>query len=303
MEVYGPCGVRRGEGWELAWRPPDRRLRPGVLSYRGYHLRLGQPRSRLELPTGTVTLLFGFEGRLLLTDVSQRGRAAGTAVSCEATAYSSLVSAVRPCATIGRHDGHLSGIEVVLEPWAAYNLLGVAMHDWAGQIVDASLLTGDRMCVVNDMLTAMPRWEERFALLDETFIRWRADGPAYSPRVLWAWRELCRTSGAVPIRHLAECTGWSWRQFEQRFREQIGATAKTAARIMRLQKALTLLEAGRPLPQTAMACGFSDQSHLTREIRAMTGRTGPQLTVVRGKSREEPSALDRVSGQVSSVLV
>ncbi len=303
MEANGRCRISGGEGWEAAWRPPDPRLRPGVLSYRGYRMRLGRPRSRLELPTGTVTLLFGFEGRLLLTELSHRGGAARTATSSAAAGYSSLVSAVRPWATIGHHDGHLSGIEVVLEPWAAYNLLGVAMHEWAEQVVDPCLLTGERVTAANDALAAMRCWEERFAFLDETLIRWAAGGPACSARVVWAWRELCRTSGDVPIRHLAERTGWSWRQFEHRFREQIGATAKTSARIMRLRRALKMLEAGRDMPGTAVACGFSDQPHLTREIRAMTGLTGPQLTAARGRSREEPPAADRVSGQVSSVLV
>ncbi|MCX5203337.1 helix-turn-helix domain-containing protein [Streptomyces sp. NBC_00237] len=194
-------------------------------------------------------------------------------------------------------------MEVVLAPWAAYNLLGVAMHEWAGRNVDLSLLDGHRASAVSDSLAAMPTWERRFAFLDDALLRWGAVGPVCSARVVWAWQEICRTSGAVPIGHLAARTGWSWRQFEHRFREQIGVTAKTAARIMRLRTALTMLEVGRSLPGTAEACGFSDQSHLTREIRAMTGHTGPQLAAARGRSWVGAPAPDRVSGQVSSLLV
>ncbi len=62
--------------------------------------------------------------------------------------------------------------------------------------------------------------------------------------MLWAWQELQRTAGTVPIRELAARTDLGLRQLENRFRQQIGLPLKAVARVMRLQRALQLLKRG-----------------------------------------------------------
>jgi transcriptional regulator GlxA family with amidase domain len=41
---------------------------------------------------------------------------------------------------------------------------------------------------------------------------------------------------------------------------------------LRFQRARRLIDAGRPLGEVAATCGFADQAHLTREVRALSGR-------------------------------
>ncbi|MFG2873643.1 helix-turn-helix domain-containing protein [Streptomyces sp. NPDC048337] len=282
--------------WCLVSGLPDRRLRPGVLGYRGYRMALDRPRRRLELPDGVVTLVLGFQGRLRLTDVGEA--AGGTAVP-----FTSLVSSVRTRAVIGEHSGILHGMEVLLAPWAAYTLLGVEMHEWADRILDPAELVGRRVDDLAGALAALPSWCRRFELLDAVLAQWSAAGPPCSARVVWAWRELSRTGGTVPIRHLAEQSGWSWRQFESRFRQQIGTPPKTIARIMRLHRALRLLGSGQAVSQAALACGYSDQSHLAREVRRMTGHTATQLLAAPAGTSAGPPADDRVEGRRTSILL
>ncbi|MFC9294062.1 helix-turn-helix transcriptional regulator [Streptomyces sp. NPDC057011] len=293
-----------GAEWSLVSARPDRRLRAGVLGYRGYRMALDRPRRRLELPDGVVTLVLGFQGQLRLTDVGRPdGTTAARAGEPAAVPFTSLVSAVRSRATIGEHSGILHGMEVLLAPWAAYNLLGVEMHEWADRILDPAELVGRRVDDLAGALAALPSWRRRFELLDATLAQWSAAGPPCSARVVWAWGELSRTGGAVPIRHLAEQSGWSWRQFESRFRQQIGMPPKTIARIMRLHRALRLLGSGQAVSQAALACGFSDQSHLAREVRRMTGRTATQLLAAPAGTAAGPPADDRVEGRMTSVLL
>ncbi|MFF9273756.1 helix-turn-helix domain-containing protein [Streptomyces griseosporeus] len=267
--------VRSGHGpggsWEVAVARPHPRLRPGVLGYRGFRLALDRPRRRLEPPIGASTLLLGFEEPLRIT---RAGRPPATLVS--------LYSGPATTAAVGEHTGRVSGIEVLLAPWAAFTLLGTPQHELTDRPVDPDDLPhalgapGGRWRGVHDLagaLAALPTWERRFGLLDDVLGHWSAAGPPSAAQVVRAWTELVRTGGELPVPRLAEEVGWSVRHLENRFREQIGLGPKAAARVLRLQRARRMLAAGYGPAETAAACGFYDQAHLSGEFRAMTGCT------------------------------
>lgn len=291
--------VRSGSGvggaWEVAVARPHPRLLPGVLSYRGIRLALDRPRRRLETPIGAVTLLLGFEGPVR---ISGAGRVTASLVSV----YSGLTTT----AVVGEHAGRVAGVEVLLAPWAAFTLFGTPQHELADRVVDPDELPHDLGAGVGGRwrgtgelaaaLTALPTWAERFGLLDDVFARWSAAGTPSAVRVRRAWSLLVRSAGAIPVPRLAEEVGWSVRQLENRFREQIGLGPKAAARVLRLQRARRLLAAGRGLAETAASCGFYDQAHLSGEFKAMTGFTPRQFTAARGLPGQEAPVADQVSG-------
>lgn len=138
------------------------------------------------------------------------------------------------------------------------------------------------------------------------FARWSDAGTPCSVRVVRAWAELVRTGGSVPVRQLADEVGWSVRHLENRFREQIGLGPKAAARVLRLQRARRPLVTGRGQAETAAACGFYDQAHLSGEFKAMTGCTPREFTTARRLSRTVPNgtpASDRVAGEATSLVL
>jgi AraC-like DNA-binding protein len=215
-------------------------------------------------------------------------------------------------AALGEHSGRLAGVEVLLMPWAAFTLFGTAQHELADRVVDPDELPhvlGSRWAGIGELaaaLAALPTWTARFELLDEVFTRWSAAGTPSSERVVRAWSELVRTWGAMPVPRLADEVGWSVRQLENRFREQIGLGPKAAARVLRLQRARRLLASGRSQAETAAVCGFYDQAHLSGEFRAMTGCTPGQFTVARVSPPAERTgapAGDRVPGEATSLLL
>ena len=295
----GAMRVRAGHGpggsWELVAGAPHPRLRPGVISYRGIRLALNRPRRRLETPIGASTLLLGFEGPVR---ISRDGQAPDTLVS--------VYCGPTTTPAVGEHGGRLSGIEVLLTPWAAFTLFGTPQHELANRTVDPDHLPHSLATSVAELagaLAALPDWERRFGLLDEVFTRWREAGPRSSDRVARAWSLLVRTAGAIPVPRLAEEVGWSVRQLENRFREQIGLGPKAAARVLRLQRARRLLAAGRGAAETAALCGFYDQAHLSGEFKAMTGCTPREFV----QARRQPSPLspvaDRMSGEATSLVL
>jgi AraC-like DNA-binding protein len=71
----------------------------------------------------------------------------------------------------------------------------------------------------------------------------------------------------------------SRRHLERRFRELVGYGPKTMQRILRFQSLLDALGPGKigGLARLAPALGYSDQPHLTRETRALSGLSPAQL--------------------------
>lgn len=279
---------------EIVQVPPHPRLRPGLHFYRGLRINLDRPRKRLELPVGVATLFLGFDHQLTV------GPADPDAGPDAKQTFTSLFAGMRSKSAIGEHVGVLYGIEVVMRPWAAYGMFGVPMHELAERLVDPSDVAGSAIGSLTDRLAETPGWPARFALLDQALLRRLEAGPGPAPRVLRAWDLMVATAGTTPIADLACELGWSERQLERRFREQMGLTPKSAARVLRLQHALRLLIEGRPLAEIASRAGFYDQSHLNREIRTTVGMTPGRFLTRKLASPAEPT---RLSGTVTTLML
>ena len=67
--------------------------------------------------------------------------------------------------------------------------------------------------------------------------------------------------------------GWSRRHLAHRFTDEFGLSPKLAARVVRFERATTLLRSpGRPaLAEVAAACGYYDQPHLNRDFVELAG--------------------------------
>ena len=79
---------------------------------------------------------------------------------------------------------------------------------------------------------------------------------------------------ATSVAELAREAGVHRVHVARAFRDHYGVSVSTYARRARVQSAVKLLATSRmPLSQLAFHAGFADQSHLTRELRAVVGET------------------------------
>jgi hypothetical protein len=69
----------------------------------------------------------------------------------------------------------------------------------------------------------------------------------------------------------------SERTMQRHFLKTTGLTYKTFTQIERAQKALTLLQQGRPAADVAFALGYADQPHMIRSLKAIMGQTPGQV--------------------------
>lgn len=282
---YSSCPA---ETWESALTLPHPRLRPGVLAYRGIRMDQGLTQPWQGFPGGAVTLLLGLDAEQQLLRRGLTDRVGGTPLTSYVSGPTTRSS------WIVEPSGGAHCVIVVLAPWAAFAIFGVDMYELAGAMVKPEDLLGDRVHQLAAALAALPGWEQRFRLLDDVLSMWLARGGAWSPRVQWAHTEVIRTGGGIPIAKLAEEAGWSPRQLEYRFQEQIGLSPKALARVVRFRRAALLLMEDLAPALVAGACGFSDQAHLTREFKAITGLT-PDRFRVNARTAAATSAAHEVS--------
>jgi AraC-like DNA-binding protein len=95
-------------------------------------------------------------------------------------------------------------------------------------------------------------------------------------RMFEAARRLARAP-ETPVPAIAEAIGLGERHLRRRFAEAVGYGPKMFARIARFRAALTLIRAGEPLASAALAAGYADQAHMTREMVALAGRSPGEL--------------------------
>ncbi|MFE5710538.1 helix-turn-helix domain-containing protein [Streptomyces sp. NPDC056501] len=257
---------------ELVLVRPDARLRPGVIGYGAYRLAGGEPQQWYFAPNGSVSVFLTLDGEMSAGHTGQ-GEGAATTLSRPSVFYGAHA---RP--KILRRQGAVEGVEISVLPWVARRLFGASMDDLADTVVDADAVIGRHLPFLAEAVSEASDWPARFAVLDRQLLRWtaRADNARSSarepaPTVLRAWDLITGTAGTMPIHDVATRARWSRRQLEIRFREQIGLTPKRLARGLRLDRAITLLSTGLSQADTASAAGFSDQPHLAREFRTLTG--------------------------------
>lgn len=216
-----------------------------------------------------MVLLIGFGEPVSLVR-SARARSGG--------ACRSVVSGLRTRTAVTGHRGTQQGIAIRLDPLRAYRLFALPMDEVSDALVDAEELLGPSGRRLSEQLAESPSWPNRVQLL-ESALGTRLDrGPAPDPAIGWAWRRIRDDARATSVADIAEQSGWSRRQFERRFRRQIGLPPATVVRILRFQRALAALrDPGTTLAEVAARAGYSDQAHFARDVRFRTGSTPGEL--------------------------
>jgi AraC-like DNA-binding protein len=173
----------------------------------------------------------------------------------------------RPTAVAG--EASFACLELRLTPLGTRRLLGLPMHELADRTLPLDdLLPGAR--VLGERVREASDWNARFDLVEDFLLRRLADAPAPPRELEWAWRELVRSGGRLRVSMLATELGWTPSRLIARFREHVGLAPKTAARVIRFDRAVSALRSGKPrIAEVAAACGYADQAHLSRELREL----------------------------------
>ncbi|MDN5916978.1 MAG: helix-turn-helix transcriptional regulator [Pseudonocardia sp.] len=243
---------------------PPAALAGHVRRYLGYREYGAEPMRRRQAPVGSCALIIGFGPRLHL-------RGPGGAVTSGA-----FLAGMHDAAVLTEFTGEQHGLQVDLTPLGVYRLLHRPMSGLTNLIPRLDELDDPALAALPARLADLPDWPSRFALVSDVLATRILDDRerAPDPEVAFAWARLARSGGTTGVAELAAETGWSRRYLLTRFRDQVGLAPKTAARVLRFQRASGLVMGGTgSLAEVAATCGYSDQPHLVREFRALAGVT------------------------------
>ncbi|MGI5861073.1 MAG: helix-turn-helix domain-containing protein [Myxococcales bacterium] len=153
--------------------------------------------------------------------------------------------------------------------------------------VELSSLAGAPVEQLAGRLRALPG-HERQALLAEHLRR--CQPLVRDPRCRRAALLLEARAGALPIHQLAGSLGLHVRSLERLFVSHVGIAPKRLARILRLRLLLARMNQGdfASLAELAFDCGYSDQAHMTREFKELTGRLPGEPQPPRSRRLEGP---------------
>jgi AraC-like DNA-binding protein len=88
---------------------------------------------------------------------------------------------------------------------------------------------------------------------------------------------LTMAAAGAPVAAMAHRAGLSTRQLHRRCLPLFGYGPRYLIRVLRVGRALDQARSGTPLADVAASSGYSDQAHLSREVRALTGLTPTRL--------------------------
>ena len=163
-------------------------------------------------------------------------------------------------------------LQIRLSPVVAASVFG-ASTELTGTVAALDDVWVREATGLEERLRATGSWDERFTIAADAITR-RVDARrSIDPEVAYTWRRTVASRGRIRVDGLADEIGWSRQRLWSRFRSQIGLTPKRAAQLVRFDHAAHLLAAGHAPASVAAQSGYVDQSHLHRDVKAITGVT------------------------------
>ncbi|MDD9932496.1 MAG: AraC family transcriptional regulator [Myxococcales bacterium] len=255
-----------GVRWELAKAPPHPALAGLVREYSGYVESAASPIVRRELPTTDVPLIINLGGAWGMVDVD----------GGEPEVHDSFVAGFHDTFARLQATGPAHCLQVDFTPVGAYRFLGQPMHLLAGSVEDLDAVMGGEAAGIGERLKGAADWAAAFDLLDAFILERIERHRAASRAVRWAWQRLQDAGGALSIADLSAELGWSRKHLRARFREEVGATAKIIAQVLRFNRVLEHIQHADDeggMAALALGCGYADQAHMSREFRRFAGLT------------------------------
>lgn len=163
-------------------------------------------------------------------------------------------------------------IGVHLYPHALETLFGVAAPELVNQLPDLSSIKKTRESHLQERVFSAKSDAERIALLSDFILSGIKNAP--DPAIAFAVKSIIENKGVLNIDQLSAGCFVSKRQFERRFKNSVGFTAKYFSRLIRFNSLLNHPGHARSsLLDLSFEFGYYDQSHFISEFKEFSGQT------------------------------
>jgi AraC-like DNA-binding protein len=168
--------------------------------------------------------------------------------------------------------GSIDAFTIVFQPGGVSNLFSVPAEELTNNDFDGEVVLGRGLGELLRRLGDVASFADRTLVADAYLL---TKGPASDSvsGMSQAARSLQASGGCLRVPHLAHKAGLGIRQFERRFRYEIGVPPKMYARIVRFEAALRWKAAAPSTLWTDIAhtLGYHDQMHMVRDFKRLSG--------------------------------
>ncbi len=171
-------------------------------------------------------------------------------------------------------SGRVDAFTIAFRPGGIAALFGVPSCELTDLDFDAGDVLGGAIGSLREQLGEQHGIADRARVADR-FLAARLPQFAYASAAITSARLIHRCNGAIQVAQLAGHAGLGIRQFERRFREEVGVAPKLYARIVRFEAALRRKSA-QPASRwsdIAYSLGYFDQMHMIHDFRRLSGET------------------------------
>jgi AraC-like DNA-binding protein len=253
--------------WSIAAAVPDARLAGAIDGYGRWTETTTSFTTRRELAATTGTLLINLAADLEIVDAGGGVHRLG--------AGQGFVAGPAQATSLSRSTGPMAGVHVRAPMTTLAQLAGVPIAELTNRVVMLGDLPGFGGAALGERL--MDACEEAgWALLDRFVAGRLADAETVDPATAFL---LARLSSGARVQSLADALAWSRKRLAEHFRDATGLLPRCFAGLARFERFAAALQAEPDvaLAEAAVAAGYADQAHLTREVVRFAGETPAAL--------------------------
>ena len=256
-------------------------LRPFVRAYAQRYVNTAVEIVQPVVASLEQVLQFDF-GDPLWIDYRNGNRGSSHAVSVVG-AHSFHRASIRFCGTV-------ESFGVFLQPFGLWQLFGIPNEEILNNAFSGRDVLGNELWQLWMQMAEANTFEKRVVVIEAYLARKACTALPQTPMMALA-SCMFQNRGVDRIAAVAEASGLCTRQFERRFKADVGVAPKTFARVSRFQMALDakVRVPDRTWLQISHEFGYHDQMHLLRDFRELSGHAPNGLMAQLGDGR--PSAL------------
>ncbi len=173
----------------------------------------------------------------------------------------------------GYHSGRVCMLGIRFRPAGFTAFTRIPINEFTDRRVSLTLIES---LFDKQFYSALPdkkSTKDRLKHIDTYFIQKLRQLFSIDRQVVYAIDLIQQTKGLLPLAIVANKSCLSLRHFERRFKHAVGISPKTFSKITKFKHTLSYLEKNKntSLFAAAIDCGYYDQAHLIKELKALSG--------------------------------
>ena len=264
-------GELPGGYWQSFRWMPHPELALHIRGYNGYFENSSQRVRRRELPAGEVALIIS---------LGPQWRSIDPVTGASIGMLRTFVAGLDDTYSLVDSDTPGAAIQVDFTPIGAGQLLQLPMHLVSKRTTELNDLLGSEADRLVERLVEARDWPGRFLTLDNFLLSRIRRYERPTREIDWAWRQLDLSRGSIRVQKISDQLGWTRKRLVKAFRDEVGIPPKALARVLRFRRALAQFTSQKDFSQLAAECGYSDQAHMIRDFKDLSGLTPADLVRV-----------------------